>query len=215
MALPAGIHAVGFESKNEIRNEGKDPWMKEKGLLSIWLLGMMTPTAHTVVCIPFLAGPHSREYITDNYFGKIPSDRLQVKDSVLFFRCDGKRRSKLGLSPKIAASMAASFDFEKNVLTLIFFPVVRNGLYVNSKWEMQKDPYSGDVVNSYNDGPLADGTQLGPFYEIESSSAAMELKPGETEGHRQITCHLQGDYSSLRGIARSLLGVELDEMKKM
>jgi hypothetical protein len=214
ISLPVDIKAVAFESENEISNEGNYPWKKEKGLLSIWLLGMMTPTAQTIVCIPFLPGPHSREYITDNYFGKIPVERLKVKDSLLFFTCDGKHRSKLGLSPKVAASLAASFDFEKNVLTLIYFPVDRNGLYVNSKWEIQAQPYSGDVVNSYNDGPLADGTQLGPFYEIESSSPAMELKPGETERHQQVTCHLTGNYQSLRKIARTLLGVDLDEMKK-
>ena len=45
---------------------------------------------------------------------------------------------------------------------------------------MQKEPYKGDVINSYNDGPLADGTQMGPFYEVESSSPALALKKGET-----------------------------------
>ena len=44
--------------------------------------------------------------------------------------------------------------------------------YVNSLWEIQDEPFRGDVVNSYNDGKLEDGTQLGPFYELESSSPA-------------------------------------------
>jgi hypothetical protein len=30
--------------------------------------------------------------------------------------------------------------------------------YVNSKWGQQDDPYKGDVVNSYNDGPVEDGS---------------------------------------------------------
>ena len=71
--------------------------------------------------------------ITKNYFGDIPPERLQIKDSVLYFTCDGKYRSKIGLSPLIAKSIAASYDFKKNVLTLILFPVDKNGLYVNSK----------------------------------------------------------------------------------
>src|SRR5207237_760330 len=128
--------------------------------------------------------------------------------------CDGKYRSKIGLSPLIAKSIAASFDFEKNVLTLILFPVDGNGLYVNSKWEMQKEPYKGDVVNSYNDGPLQDGTQMGPFYEVESSSSVKELKKGETEEYKETTCHLQGDYESLRQLARQVLNVDLNDLKK-
>ena len=43
--------------------------------------------------------------------------------------------------------------------------------YVNSMWEIQKEPFAGDVVNSYNDGPPAPGAKpLGPFYELETSS---------------------------------------------
>ena len=41
-------------------------------------------------------------------------------------------------------------------------------------WEMQKEPFKGDVINSYNDGPPAPGQPpLGPFYELETSSPAL------------------------------------------
>ena len=86
-------------------------------------------------------------------------------------------------------------------------------MYVNSKWEIQKEPYKGDVINSYNDGPLADGSQLGPFYEIESSSAAKELKSGETEEYHQTILHFQGGYASLKELAKQLLHVDLDDVK--
>jgi hypothetical protein len=85
---------------------------------------------------------------------------------------------------------------------------------VNSKWEVQKEPYRGDVANSYNDGPLAGGGQIGPFYELESSSPARELKPGEALTHRHITLHLEGDEAALDVIARKTLGVSLAEVKK-
>jgi hypothetical protein len=84
---------------------------------------------------------------------------------------------------------------------------------VNSKWEIQKFPYRGDVVNSYNDGPLANGYQLGPFYEIESSSSARELKSGEAETYKQVTCHIQGDYPSIQKMVRQLFGFDLNEIK--
>ncbi|MEO6000768.1 MAG: DUF6786 family protein [Chitinophagaceae bacterium] len=212
--LPADIHFVGFESTNKITNTGEENWSKEKGLLSVWLLGMFTPTPKTMVIIPFNPVPESRKYITDNYFGDIPPERLRVKDSVLFFTCDGKFRSKIGLSPLIAKPMAAGFDFEKNVLTIIIPTVNKNGTYVNGKWEIQKEPYKGDVINSYNDGPLDDGTQMGPFFEIESSSEALALKKGETGSYAQTTCHFQGDYNTLKQLAAQLLGVDLDTIKK-
>jgi len=174
---------------------------------------MMTPSDQTVVIIPFSPIKNARTYITDNYFGQVPADRLVVKDSILFFKCDGKHRSKIGLSPVIAKPIAGSFDFKRNILTVILFDVDKSGNYVNSKWELQKEPYKGDVVNSYNDGPLQDGSQLGPFYEIESSSSVKELKKGESLSLTETICHFEGDYPSLNALAVKLLGVQLDEVK--
>ncbi len=163
-SIPPNLSFVGYETENRLQNLGTEDWTKQKGLLSIWLLGMFTPTPKTTVIIPFTPLPNARSFITDNYFGAIPEDRLQVKDSVLFFTCDGKYRSKIGISPVIAKPLAAGFDFEKNVLTLVLPAIEKNASYVNSKWELQKEPYKGDVINSYNDGPLEDGTQMGPFF---------------------------------------------------
>jgi hypothetical protein len=88
------------------------------------------------------------------------------------------------------------------------------GVYVNSAWELQKDPFSGDALNSYNDGPLADGTQMGPFYELETSSQAAELLPGETLTHTQYTLHITGDPQLLDQVSRKVLGVSLEEIQK-
>ncbi len=212
LQIPSSVHFVGFETDNSITNIGNKDWKKENGLLSIWLLGMMTPSDETKVIIPFVPQKNIHDYITNDYFGAISPDRLQIKDSVLYFKCDGKSRGKIGLSPVIAKSIAGSYDFKNNVLSLIFFPVDKNGMYVNSKWELQKQPFKGDVVNSYNDGPMADGSQLGPFYEIEASSSVKELKKGEKQEYKQITCHLQGSFDDLRNIAKQLLGVDLKEV---
>lgn len=212
--IPQGVQAVAYETHNRIENKGPIDWSKENGLLSIWLLGMMTPTDSTVVIIPFKPGENSRSLINTTYFGEIPADRLTIKDSVLFFKCDGRYRSKVGLPPSIAKPIAASFDFSRNILTFIIYPVNEEGSYVNSKWEIQQDPYSGDVVNSYNDGPLADGGQLGPFYELESSSAVKELKRSESLTYIQVTCHFEGDFEGLKELAKRVLGVDLGEINK-
>jgi len=214
VSIPADIRFVGYETENKVENQGTAGWSRDKGLLSIWLLGMFTPSPKTVVVIPFHPIPSARSYITDSYFGAIPAERLQVKDSILYFTCDGKYRSKIGLSPLIAKPIAGSFDFEKNVLTILLPQVNKNASYVNSKWEIQKEPYKGDVINSYNDGPLADGTQMGPFYEIESSSPALQLNKGQSGEYKQTTFHFQGSYNSLKQLAQQLLGVNLDELKK-
>ena len=105
-----------------------------------------------------------------------------------------------------------SYDSEKGVLTIVTYDLDPNGDYVNSLWELQKEPYKGDAANSYNDGPVADGTQMGPFYELESSSPARQLKKGEILGHRSRTFHFEGLESQLEPIAKRFLGVSLKEV---
>ncbi len=214
IALPADVKFVGYQTENALRNAGTEDWTKENGLLSIWLLGMFAPGAKTMVIIPLAPMENARSFITDNYFGSIPPERLQVTDSALYFVCDGKYRSKVGVSPKIAKPMAASFDFQNNTLTILLPEIDKQADYVNSKWEQQTEPYKGDVINAYNDGPLADGTQMGPFYEIESSSPALALKQGEAATYKQTTLHLQGTYNLLRQLAIQILGVDIDTIKK-
>ena len=87
--------------------------------------------------------------------------------------------------------------------------------YVNSMWELQDKPYAGDVINSYNDGPPEPGKKaLGPFYELETSSPAAALAPNETLTHIHRTFHFQGKESDLAPIAKAVLGVDLETIKK-
>lgn len=206
------LNAVAFESVNAITNRGKE-WRRKDGVLSIWILGMFRPTDGTAIILPHRA-PADSSGITDDYFGVIPSDRIMKSDSVLLLKGDGKFRGKVGVAPGIAASMAGSYDADKRVLTLVKFDVDPSAAYVNSKWEMQKEPYRGDAVNAYNDGPQADGSQLGPFYELESSSPALELKENESLRHRHTTLHIEGSEEELNNIALQALGISLTALKK-
>ncbi|MEZ4904300.1 MAG: DUF6786 family protein [Spirosomataceae bacterium] len=113
--------------------------------------------------IPFKGGRNNANEINDSYFGKVPSERLVVEDSVLYFKADGKHRSKIGLPPSIAKPVMGSYDAEKGILTLVVYDLDEKGDYVNSMWEIQKEPYKGDAANAYNDGPVEDGTQWGHF----------------------------------------------------
>ena len=86
--------------------------------------------------------------------------------------------------------------------------------YVNALWKLQDTPFSGDAVNSYNDGPATPGAKpMGPFYEIESSSPAAALAPGASLTHIHRTVHLSGPEAALDGVAKATLGVSLAEIK--
>ncbi len=210
------LRLVAFESQNTIANVGRQAWKKETGLLSVWILGMYNPSPLTTIVIPFKSGPESElgPKVNDAYFGKVPDDRLLVKDDVLFFKGDGEYRSKIGLSPYRAKNVLGSYDADNNVLTLVTYNKPEGVFdYVNSMWEIQEQPFAGDVVNSYNDGPPApDAKPLGPFYELETSSPAAELQPGESLQHVHTTVHIQGEKALLDDVARHLLGVSLDEI---
>ena len=199
---------------------GANAWTKDTGLLSIWILGMFNPSPATTIVIPFKSGPESElgPAVNDAYFGKVPADRLVVKESegVLFFSGDGKYRSKIGISPKRVKPFAGSYDAANKVLTLVHLTVPEGAAdYVNSMWEIQEKPFAGDVVNSYNDGPASPGAKpLGPFYELETSSPAAALGPGGTLVHVHTTMHFRGPEKALDEIARKTLGVGLEEIAK-
>ena len=108
-----------------------------------------------------------------------------------------------------------SYDAENKVLTIVFFSKPEGvSDYVNSLWELQDDPFSGDVANSYNDGPV-DGEAMGPFYELESSSPAAFLNPGESITHIHKTIHIQGNETQLDQITKELFRVELETIKQI
>ena len=211
------VKAVAYQTDNSITNKGDKAWTKETGLLSIWILGMYNPSDETTVVIPFTAGAKSElgTTVNDEYFGKVPAERLIVKEDVLYFSCDGKYRSKIGLSPKRAKPILGSYDAANKVLTLVQYTKPEGAAdYVNSMWELQDEPFAGDVVNSYNDGPSEPGKKpLGPFYELETSSPAAALKPNETLSHMHRTFHLQGAEKELDAIAQATLGVSLAQIK--
>ncbi|MHC4752647.1 MAG: DUF6786 family protein [Planctomycetota bacterium] len=211
------VKMVAFESTNKMTNTGTKAWEKERGLLSIWILGMLNPSTATTVVVPFHAGAENElgPTVNDAYFGKVPADRLVVKDGVLFFSGDGQYRSKIGLSPQRAKPILGSYDAVNKVLTIVQYNKPAGTVdYVNSMWELQDEPYKGDVVNSYNDGPSEPGAKpMGPFYELETSSPAAALKPGETISHTHRTYHLQGTEADLDPIAKATLGVTIAEIK--
>ena len=210
-----GLNYVAYETENIMTNTGQKAWDKETGGLSIWMLDMLKTSPKAIVVIPFKEGEEQElgPVATTNYFGEIPPDRIKIKNGVIYFKVDGNKRGKLGLSWNRVKPVAGSYDADARILTLIAFSVPKaEREYVNSLWEYQDEPFKGDVLNSYNDGPLEDGNQMGPFYEIESSSPAAFLKPGESITHYHRVFHFVGEDSDLDRIAKQALGVRIDQI---
>ena len=211
--IPENLQIVGFESNNSITNTGNTQWTKETGLLSIWILSMFNAGDKTTIALPYKQGNEADlgKIVTDDYFGKVPVDRLKIKNGFIFLNADANYRSKIGVSPNRALPILASFDGVNKVLTIAQFSLPEYPAdYVNSLWEMQENPFDGDVVNAYNDGSI-DGKQMGKFYELESSSPAATLNVGESVLHLHRTIHLKGNIKELDEITQTLLGIHLSE----
>lgn len=212
-AFPESLRIVAYQSENTITNEGNNAWTKDKGLLSVWMLGMFNPSPTTTVFIPYNENAQGT-VVNDDYFGKVPADRLKAENGTIYFKIDGKLRSKIGLPPTRATSLCGSYDSQEKVLTLLWCSLPdQPRAYVNSKWGKQDDPYEGDVINSYNDGPVADGSIMGPFYEIETSSPAADLQPGQSVTHIQRVVHIQGDEADLAKVVTALFNLDLQKIK--
>jgi hypothetical protein len=212
ISIDDSVKTVGYTSENTLINKGKQPWTTETGMPCIWILDMFNPSDQTTIIVPFMGDSATKPATTD-YFGEIPASRIKYTDSVLFFKADGKNRGKLGIHPSRAKNIAGSYDAEKKVLTIILFDIDNEGKYLNQEWNTVKPPFSGDAVNAYNDGPLASGGQLGPFYELESVSPAAFLEPDSSLVHHHSVFHFTGSEKELNAIAERKLGVSLEKIK--
>lgn len=207
---PPASRWVAYETVNKVTNVGPTAWTEAGGLLSIWILGMYAPAADAHVYVPFdPKGPGPVE--RDDYFGKVPPERLAVHDEGwLSFVADGHQRGKIGLPAPRARDVMGSYSPAAGLLTLVHTvrPEKPAHGYVCSLWETQREPYAGDVLNAYNDGPTAPGQpSLGGFYEMETSSPALALAPGEAASHVHATLHVVGAREDVEGMARAVLGV--------
>lgn len=206
------VNAVSFSTSNTIINNGDKAWDKTTGAPCLWNLDMFSPSEKTVIVVPYHENTTGKVATTD-YFGQIPPDRVKYDKGFLLFKADGKSRGKLGVPPNRAKTMNGSYDPEHKVLTITLYDIDPKATYLNQEWTPDKPPFVGDAVNAYNDGPLATGGQMGPFYEIESVSPAAFLKPGEKLTHNHSVFHFTGDEAQLNQIALKTLGISLKDVQ--
>lgn len=215
--IPEGVNGVAYETTNKIVNGNDFEWTPETGTVCIWMLDMFNPSEAAVTVIPYNTGDEKElgKVVTSDYFGEIPADRLVDDNGILYFKTDGKSRGKLGMNAKRTRSIAGNYDPLAKRLTIVTFDTDPDATYLNQEWNPDRDPLVGDALNAYNDGPLEDGSIMGPFLELESCSPAAFLKPGESLSHRHNVFHFTGDEVSLSPIAEKLLGVDLEKVRKI
>ena len=216
MSLPKGVFAVCHESRNQVTNNGDRVWTPQGGLPAVWILCMNKPSPAATVVVPFQAGTPAEKghIVTADYFGALDASRLHVcqEDSLIYFRGDGRLRSKLGVSFSRVRPCLGAWDAAHRALTITQFnlPADPGVGYTNNLWKEVENPYDGDVINSYNDGPNESGGIMGPFYELETLSPALPLAPGESYTHIHRTFHLEGERRGLDEISRHVFTAGLD-----
>ena len=212
--LNPNVKTVGYTTDNIIVNTSDFEWTEETGTICIWILDMFNPGSKAVTFIPFNEGDESElgKVVTSDYFGEIPSDRFKIQGNIIFLKTDGKFRSKLGLNAKRTGAIAGNYDPDSKRLTISTFDVDENAVYLNQEWNPTKNPLLGDAMNAYNDGPLEDGSIMGPFLELESVSPAAFLKPMQSISHKHTVYHFIGDETELSPITEKLFGIPINKI---
>jgi hypothetical protein len=209
--IPDSVTSVGFESRNKLTNKGLTRWTKDNGLLCIWILGTQNASDFSTVIIPYKQIPDTEPAnLITSYYNPLDAKRLRILKNAIFFKGDGEYWSKIGLSHIHCVPVMGSYDSKRQCLTIIQFSFDKTKSdYMKMTWELQKDPYNGDIINSYNDGLSSQGDRLGNFYELESCSPAYELENGESFSHMHRTMHFEGKKEDLNRISEYILGVNL------
>lgn len=214
--LPQNVKVVGYSTQNSIQNNNDVAWDEEFGILNIWLLGMFKHTDQTTVVYPVIPGSVDElgPVVNHDYFNPLDETRLKVKDSVVYYKADGNYRSKIGIPAPRAKKFSGSYSPEMKTLTIIEATLFdESARYPKSTWKLHDDPFKGDVLNSYNDGPIPGEKDEGQFYELESSSPAAFLQPGDSLVYTQKTYHFEGSEQNLNTLSTQILGVPLEDIE--
>ncbi|MDR2041177.1 MAG: hypothetical protein LBP98_02520 [Tannerella sp.] len=215
--LPPGVETVAYLTENVITNLNDFEWTRETGAPCIWILDMFHPGPRAVTLIPFRQGDERElgKIVTSDYFGEIPAHRLQIRHGVICLKTDGKYRSKLGLNGRRTCATAGNYDPDAGRLTVITYEVNRKAVYLSQEWDPDKEPLSGDAMNAYNDGPLEDGSLMGPFLELESVSPAAFLPPLKSLSHKHTVYHFLGNEKELSPLMEKLFGLTVEEVNSV
>ena len=216
----ADVKKVAYETTNCVTNSGP-AFQKEKGLVSIWILGMLAAGPQTVVMVPYRPGPEAElgPVVNSNYFGTVPPERLETTPQAILFRGDANYRAswaprnagrKMCWGPSTTNracsrwSTSACPTIPPNTTTSIASGKCRRRSLFGGTWST---PTTTVLRRPGKKG-------LGAFFEIESLSPALSLTTGQTLVHQHRTLHVQAPLPLLAQLAKVVLGVDLDEVRR-
>jgi hypothetical protein len=215
VGVPGEAEFVGFQTENVVTNRSRLPISNETGLLCCWTPGQHPSKSHSMVVIPFRAGPSSElgEPIREDYFrdlcigGKLPTDRWWIGNDYALMKADNRCRVKVGVGPRRAENRLGSIDLDSFELTIHDFDLYPEIPYVAPYWRelSPSELKEGEAASVYIDGPQEAGSDTQDFYELETLSPAMPLKPGEVFIHRNRVFHIRGNQSAMDLIAQRFL----------
>ncbi len=207
ISLPEDLPTVAFSVATEIENTGLVQWTKDGGLIAIWDLACIPPSPNSWVIIPT---SKPKESITP-YFTAVKEGGIFYAENAILYNSDGGYLNKIGVVPSYCRNVFGSYSPERNQLHIVKYSLDNDSIYVNSQWG-NSDPYNGDVINVFNGEVDLELDRNWPFYELETSSSAKELMPGEKMKHTQSIYHFVGSKAALNEIAKIVLGVSLNEL---
>ncbi|MDR1644954.1 MAG: hypothetical protein LBS05_03890 [Tannerellaceae bacterium] len=198
------LQAVAYATENTLTNRNDFEWTPQTGAVCIWILDMFCTAPRSFTIVPFVQGDERDlgPVATTAYFGEIPGGRYAEKDGCACLKTDGNFRSKIGLNSRRTKTIAGNYDPDSGHLAVAIFDLDRDAVYLNQEWDTAKDPLVGDVFNAYNDGPLADGSIMGPFLELESQSPAIFIVPGASMSHHHQVFHFLGEAAALNVLTK-------------
>ncbi len=214
----ADVNCVGFQSDNRVTNVSNQPILRRTGPLTIWLLGHYLPHPRCVVIVPFRPGPEAElgPPLRDEFLkffcidGKFPANRRWYQNDYALLKADCAVRCKFGISRSRATGRAGSLDLDTNELVIVdndFYPEMD---YATNYWRKADELFDGDAINICIDGPAGkDGPVFAEpdnmAYEIETTSPALFLQPGQSYASRARTFRLRGRQAVIDAICRRFL----------
>ena len=122
-------------------------------------------------------------------------------------------RGKIGAGPLHATPRLGSLNLDSNELIIVDYDMYPRMEYISSYWKQMKNPYDGDTLCVYIDGPEISNGPQGQSYELETLSPALFLKPGETFTYRNRTFHIFSSKDTVGKICEKFLGPTREEIE--
>lgn len=211
ITLPKTVNQVGYTSFNSLTNVGDD-WNTKTGLITIWSLAMLQGSDDNISMFPI----KPEQAPAQSYLYPLYGDRLISKDHLVFYKTDGRYRSKIGIPVTMSKDLMLSYTPSLNRLTVIKFSLAPAETYPISLEQADTTLAKGDVTNAYNHGNM-DGSLLGEpaFFELESAAPMRALKTNESVTHTQQITHFIGTTAELDLISNQLIGIDVSQTQNI